>query len=80
MSEPEGSRVVRQLRHDVDDVYELLSDVAEAQRAYGGELGEMSQAVRSHGDRLERVEERLDGIEGGQRQILELLRDGRPGP
>ena len=27
MAEPESSRVVRQLRHDVDDVYALLDEV-----------------------------------------------------
>ncbi|MDN5855498.1 MAG: hypothetical protein L0K86_22165 [Actinomycetia bacterium] len=79
MSDPEGARVVRQLRHDVDDVYELLSEVAEVQRTHGGELGEIRQAIRLQGDRLDRVDGRLEGIEDTQRQILELLRDDRSG-
>ncbi len=79
MSDPEGARVARQLRHDVDDVYELLSDVAEAQRAHSRELEETRQALQRQDDRLDRVDGRLEGIEDLQRQILELLRDGRPG-
>lgn len=78
MSDPEGARVVRQLRHDVDDVYELLGEVAEIQRGHTGELREMTQALQRQSDRLDRVDGRLEGIEDAQRQILELLRDSRP--
>lgn len=54
-------------------------EVAGVQRTHGGELGEMRQAIRLQGDRLDRVDGRLEGIEDTQRQILELLRDDRSG-
>ncbi len=78
MSEPE--RVVRQLRHDVDDVYELLSDVAETQRGHTTELGEIRQVLSHQGDRLDRLDGRLVGIEDAQNQILQLLRSGQSRP
>jgi len=71
-------RVVRQLRHDVDDVYELLDStsrtvtlVAATQRRHSTRLEEIQQSVDLQNGRLER-------IEYTQRQILDLLR-GRPG-
>lgn len=59
MSESEN-RVVRQLRHDVDDVYELLSTVRDSVNALGDEQRQQSA--------------RLGQLEAGQREILELLR------
>ena len=35
---PEGQRVVRQLRHDVDDVYELLSEQGDRLETIEGRL------------------------------------------
>jgi len=78
VSEPE--RVVRQLRHDVDDVYELLSDVAETQRGHTTELREIRQVLSHQGDRLDRLDGRLVGIEDAQNQILQLLRSGQSRP
>lgn len=67
-------RVVRQLRHDVDDVYELLdstkrtvTSVAATQRRHSTRLEEIQQALDLQGGRLERIEDT-------QRQILDLLR------
>ena len=80
MSEPESSRVVRQLRHDVDDVYELLGEVAETQRGHTSELGEVRHILQRQGDRLNGLDGRLEGIEDTQRQILELLRGGQDRP
>ena len=37
-SDPGGERLVRQLRHDVDDVYELLTE-------HGGRLGEIESRL-----------------------------------
>jgi hypothetical protein len=69
---------VRQPRHDVDDIYELLdttssavTKIAATQRRHGNRLGEIQQA-------LDLQNGRLDRIEGTQRQILDLLR-GRDG-
>ncbi len=71
-------RVVRQLRHDVDDVYELLDStsrtvttVAATQRRHSTRLEEIQQSVDLQNGRLERIEDT-------QRQILDLLRR-RPG-
>lgn len=73
MSSP-GPRVVRQLRHDVDDVYELLettnstvSSIAAVQRRHGNRLEEVQQALDLQNGRLERIEDT-------QRRILDLLR------
>jgi hypothetical protein len=70
-------RVVRQLRHDLDDVYELLdstnqtvTSIAATQRRHSNRLEEVQQALDLQGGRLERIEDT-------QRQILDLLR-GRP--
>jgi hypothetical protein len=67
-------RVVRQLRHDVDDVYGLLdstnrtvTSVAATQRRHSTRLEEIQQALDLQGGRLERIEDT-------QRQILDLLR------
>lgn len=80
MTSPESSldpRIVRQLRHDVDDVYDLLTNtdqtvnrIASAQRRQGSRLEGIQQAVDLQNGRLDRIEDT-------QRQILELLR-GRP--
>ncbi|MBP2371867.1 hypothetical protein [Pseudonocardia parietis] len=67
-------RVVRQLRHDVDDVYDLLdstnrtvTSVAGIQRRHSTRLEEIQQALDLQNGRLERIEDI-------QRQVLELLR------
>ncbi|MDQ3151814.1 MAG: hypothetical protein M3R63_08870 [Actinomycetota bacterium] len=93
MSGPESSPVVRQPRHDVDDVYELLSTVAETQRGHTTDLGEIQQVLQQQvgrldrldgrldgiGGRLDGIDGRLDGIDDTQRQILELLRGRQEG-
>jgi len=69
-------RVVRQLRHDLDDVYELLdstnrtvTSIAATQRRHSNRFEEVQQALDLQGGRLERIEDT-------QRQILDLLRGG----
>lgn len=81
MSMPE-SRVVRQRRHDVDD---LLNDTNTAVATTSTTVTKMAGMQRRHGLRLEEIQQaldlqngRLDRVEDGQRQILELLR-GRTG-
>ncbi len=84
MSMPE-SRVVRQLRHDVDDVFDLVNDTNTVVATTSTTVTTMAGVQRRHGLRLEEIQQaldlqngRLDRIEDGQRQILELLR-GRTG-
>jgi hypothetical protein len=71
MSESEGGRVVRQLRHDVDDVYELLNTVQQTLTTRSdnqdARLDRIEATQAQQNDRLERIDGRLD-------QILTLLR------
>ena len=71
MSVPESGRVVRQLRHDVDDVYELLATV---QQSVAG----LAESANARLDRIDATQiqqaGRLDAIDGRLDQILELLR------
>jgi hypothetical protein len=81
-------RAVRQLRHDVDDVYELLDattrsvdTIASTQHQHSSQLEEIQQALDLQNGRLDlqngRLDlqnGRLDRIEDTQRQILDLLR------
>ncbi len=69
-------RVVRELRHDVDDVYQLLdstnrtvTSVAATQRRHSTRFEEIQQSLDLQSGRLERIEDT-------QRQILTLLRGG----
>jgi len=73
-----GIDLVRRLRHDVDDVYDLLNDT---NTAVTTTVTKMSGVQRRHGLRLEEIQQaldlqngRLDRIEDTQRQILDLLR------
>lgn len=69
MSEPD--RVVRQLRHDVDDVYELLATV---QQSVAG----LADSQNARLDRIEATQaqqaDRLDRIDGRLEQILAAVR------
>lgn len=72
MSEPaEGGRVVRQLRHDVDDVYELVSTLQESVTgladSQNARLGRIEATQAQQADRLDRIDGRLE-------QILAALR------
>lgn len=67
MASPEFERRVGQLRHDVDDVYELLDRTNTAVAA-------ISSTQRRHGNRLEEIQSsvdltvgRLDRLEQNQR-------------
>jgi hypothetical protein len=74
MSSPEP-RVVRQLRHDVDDVVAQLLD------ATNSTLTTVASTQRRHGNRLEEIQNaldlqtgRLDRVEHTMREMLEILR------
>jgi hypothetical protein len=74
MPSPEN-RVVRRLRHDVDDVYDtavtttnnVVTKMSGVQRRQGLRLEEIQQALDLQNGRLDRIEDT-------QRQILDLLR------
>jgi len=64
-------RRLGQLRHDVDDVYELLDAtneklvaVADIQQRHSNRLDEIQRTLDLQTGRMGRVEGRLDGVEG----------------
>ena len=81
MTSPEP-RAVRQLRHDVDDVYELLdatqravSTIAATQRRHSSRLEEIQQALDLQNGRLDRLEELQQALDlqNGRLDRLEEL-------
>jgi hypothetical protein len=72
--QPDIPHKVSQIRHDLDDLYELMSRVEESQTLVVGVLeqhdnrfDELQQALDLHGGRLGRIEGqmgRLDGMDG----------------
>ncbi|MGH3826325.1 MAG: hypothetical protein ACRDQX_04005 [Pseudonocardiaceae bacterium] len=85
--QPDIPRRVNQMRHDLDDLYELMSQVNQSQTRTAGVLlrhnnrfEELQQTLDLHSGRLDRIEdgqrrqfERLDRIEDGQRGQFERL-------
>jgi predicted nuclease with TOPRIM domain len=74
MAEPEVGRKVRQLGHDVDEIYNLLKDISKTQARHGAALANLNVAVSDiqvrQGSRLDaldskvgRLETRFDGLE-----------------
>jgi uncharacterized coiled-coil DUF342 family protein len=81
MASPEIQRKVSQIRHDVDDVYDLLdgthqlvTKVAGAQQRQGTRLEEIQQALDLTVGRLDRFEGRLTGFEGRLDRIEDTQR------
>ena len=85
MASPEMQHRVSQLRHDVDDVFELLdaadkkldatretvSKIALTQRRHGNRLEEIQTALDLSVGRLDRLEEGQHRLEDGQRGLEE---------
>ena len=75
MSAPDSERRIRQLRHDVDDVYDIVDATSKkaisihtVQRRHGLRLDEIQQSLDMHTGRLDRLEagqQRLDDRMGG---------------
>ncbi|MGH3771438.1 MAG: hypothetical protein ACRDRW_08600 [Pseudonocardiaceae bacterium] len=86
-AQPDLPHKVRQIRHDLDDLYELVSQVDQGQTRAAGILlrhnnrfEELQQTLDVHSGRLDRIEdaqrrqfERLDRIEDGQQRQFERL-------
>lgn len=78
MASPEQK--MRQLRHDVDGVYELLNTtnqtvvtMATVQRRHGHRLEEIQQSLDSTVGRLDRLESRLEArLDGHDEQFLSI--------
>jgi chromosome segregation ATPase len=62
MAAPESpqSREFRQMRHDVDDVYRLLTDTNELAQSSREAIGAVWNGQRRHGTRLEEIQQALD--------------------
>ncbi len=87
---PPSPRQYWQLRHDVDDVYELLGTVERkvdvltvTQDQHTVQLTEIQQTLRrhdarfaAHDARFDGIDARFDGIDARLAEILELLRRG----
>lgn len=85
--QPDFPRKVSQIRHDLDDLYELMSQVDRSQTRISGVLHrhnnrfeELQQTLDLHGGgldrmdgRLDRMDGRLDRIEDNQRLQFEHL-------
>jgi hypothetical protein len=59
MASPE-SREFRQMRHDVDDVYRLLTETQETVQSGREAIGAVWNGQRRHGTRLEEIQQALD--------------------
>jgi len=62
MAAPESpqSREFRQMRHDVDDVYRLLTETNELAQSSREAIGAVWNGQRRHGTRLEEIQQALD--------------------
>lgn len=82
-------REFRQMRHDVDDVYELLDGIQKSittlsttQRRHTNRLEEIQQSLDLHNGRLDRIDDtqrrgldRLTALEAGQHRLEEGQRE-----
>jgi len=78
--QPDIPHKVSQIRHDLDDLYELMSQVDRSQthtagvlRRHNSRFEELQQTLNLHGGRLDGMDRRLDRIEDNQRQQFEHL-------
>jgi chromosome segregation ATPase len=72
MASPEGpdSREFRQMRHDVDDAYRLLTVVQKTVESTRETLGTVWAVQRRHGTRLEEIQQSLD-LQAGRLDRME---------
>jgi septal ring factor EnvC (AmiA/AmiB activator) len=71
---------VNQIHHDLDDLYELMSQVDQSQTRIAGillhhnnRLDELQQTLDLHGGRLDRIEDNQRQMQDSQRQQFEHL-------
>lgn len=55
MTSPEGGRKVAQLRNDVDDIYDILSDIHVTLDQHTAKLEEHTVTLADHGGKLDRI-------------------------
>ena len=78
-------RRVGQLRHDVDDVYELVDGTNQTVSTINQIVSALAATQQQHGTWLAEIRQRVDRMEDAQREqdtkldtILTLLRGDRP--
>jgi small-conductance mechanosensitive channel len=79
-AQPDLPHKVRQIRHDLDDLYELMSQVDQSQTRAAGillrhnnRLEELQQTLDLHSGRLDRIEDNQRRMADSQRQQFEHL-------
>ena len=82
MSSPEMQHKVRQLDHDVQAIYVMLSDIQGTQTRHSNRLQELAELMIGQGSRLDSIDAhltghdtRLDSIDAKLETVLEILRD-----
>ena len=77
-SQPSLEREVRQLDHDVQSIYEMLSAIQGTQLRHGNRLNELDQKVEILDQKVDRLDQRVEAMdrkfEDKFDQVLELLR------
>jgi septal ring factor EnvC (AmiA/AmiB activator) len=73
---PDTPRKVNQIRHDLDDLYELMSQVDASQTRMAGVLlrhnnrfEELQQTLDLHGGRLDRIEDNQRRMQDSQQRL-----------
>ena len=76
MATSESQRQVRQLRHDVDDVYEIVSGHTVELGEIRSTLAEHGATLAEHGAKLDELTGSVADLRGSVAEILSLLRPG----
>lgn len=78
--QPDLPHKVSQMRHDLDDLYELVSQVERRQKRaesillrHSNRLDELQQTLDLHGGRLDRIEDSYRRLEDNQQRQFEQL-------
>ena len=79
MGPVEVERTVRQPDNDVDSIYELLSKISLTQERHGNRVRELTEMVAAHDLRFDSVDDRLERLETGMVEVLQILRGQPPG-
>lgn len=79
-AQPDPPHKVSQIRHDLDDLYELMSQVNQQQtrtsgvlHRHGNRLEELQQTLDLHSGRLDRIEDNQRRMQDNQHQMQDNL-------
>ncbi|MGH3916589.1 MAG: hypothetical protein ACRDTC_24735 [Pseudonocardiaceae bacterium] len=84
--QPDLPHKVSQIRHDLDDLYELMSQVERSQirtagilQRHSNRFEELQQTLDLHGGRLDRIEHSQRQMQDSQRQMQDSQRQMQDG-